>query len=55
MASSLMTGLAYGIGGLMTPLTGMLADYFSIQQVLSVLSVIPLITVIFILFLPRDE
>lgn len=55
MASSLMTGLAYGIGGLMTPLTGMLADYFSIRQVLSVLAAIPLISIIFILFLPRDE
>ena len=49
------SGLAYGIGGLMTPVTGMLADYFSIRQVLSVLAVIPLITVIFILFLPREE
>jgi hypothetical protein len=39
----------------MTPLTGMLADYFSIRQVLSVLAAIPLISVIFILFLPRDE
>ncbi len=55
MASSLMTGLAYGVGGLLTPLTGMLADYFSIRQVLSILAVIPLITIIFILFLPREE
>ncbi len=54
MASSLMTGLAYGIGGLLTPLTGLLADYFSIKQVLSMLAVIPLITIIFILLLPRD-
>lgn len=54
MASSLMTGLAYGIGGLLTPLTGMLADYFSIKQVLSMLAIIPLITVIFVLFFPRD-
>ena len=54
MASSLMTGLAYGIGGLLTPLTGLLADYFSIKQVLSLLAVIPLITIIFILLLPRD-
>ncbi len=55
MASSLMTGLAYGTGGLLTPLTGMLADYYSIKQVLSVLAVIPLITVMFILFLPGEE
>jgi FSR family fosmidomycin resistance protein-like MFS transporter len=54
MASSLMTGLAYGIGGLLTPLTGMMADYFSIKQVLSILAIIPLIAVIFILFFPRD-
>ncbi|MEJ2166454.1 MAG: MFS transporter [Desulfobacterales bacterium] len=55
MASSLMTGLAYGLGGLLTPLTGMLSDLFSIRTVLGVLALIPLFTVGMILFLPKDK
>jgi FSR family fosmidomycin resistance protein-like MFS transporter len=53
MASSLMMGLAYGIGGLMTPLTGMLADMFSILPVLRILAVIPLLTLMLIMLLPN--
>lgn len=45
MASSLMMGLAYGMGGLLTPLTGKLADIYSIQPVLASLAIIPLLTV----------
>ena len=45
MAASLMTGLAYGLGGLLTPLTGVLSDLFSIRTVLGVLALIPLLTV----------
>ncbi|UCF94585.1 MAG: MFS transporter, partial [Desulfobacterales bacterium] len=55
MASSLMTGLAYGTGGLLTPLTGKLADIFSIRPVLSVLAFVPLLTVGLICFLPRKH
>lgn len=55
MASSLMTGLAYGLGGLLTPLTGMLSDLFSIRTVLGVISIIPLLTVAMIFFLPREQ
>lgn len=55
MASSLMTGLAYGLGGVLTPLTGMLSDLFSIRTVLGVLALIPLLTVGMILFLPKDK
>ena len=55
MASSLMTGLAYGLGGLLTPVTGMLSDQFSIRTVLGVLAFIPLLTVGMILFLPKEK
>jgi len=53
MASSLMMGLAYGAGGLLTPLTGKLADSFSIQPVLSILALIPLgsIALLYYLFM----
>lgn len=53
MASSLMMGLAYGAGGLLTPLTGKLADFYSIQPVLSVLAFIPLVSIGFIFYLFR--
>ena len=55
MASSLMTGLAYGLGGLLTPLTGMLSDRFSIHTVLSFLALVPLLTVGMIYFLPEEK
>jgi FSR family fosmidomycin resistance protein-like MFS transporter len=50
MVSSLMMGLAFGTGGLMAPLTGMAADFFSIRSVLYVLTALPLVTVALIAF-----
>lgn len=44
LVSSLMMGLAFGTGGMMTALTGKLADHFSIRPVLSILTIIPLLT-----------
>ncbi|UCF82130.1 MAG: MFS transporter [Desulfobacteraceae bacterium] len=44
MVSSLMMGLAFGTGGMMTALTGKLADMFSIRPVLSWLAIIPFLT-----------
>jgi FSR family fosmidomycin resistance protein-like MFS transporter len=51
MASSLMMGLAFGAGGLLTPLTGKLADNFSIRPVLSVLALIPILSITLIYYL----
>jgi FSR family fosmidomycin resistance protein-like MFS transporter len=45
MASSLMMGLAVGMGGLLMPVTGKLADVFTIRPVLPALTIIPLLTV----------
>jgi len=44
MVSSLMMGFAFGLGGIMTPITGKLADVFSIRPVLCLLAIIPLLT-----------
>ncbi|MEE9421221.1 MAG: MFS transporter [Desulfatiglandaceae bacterium] len=44
MVSSLMMGLAFGTGGMITPLTGKLADIFSIRSVLSFVAIVPLLT-----------
>jgi len=53
MVSSLMMGLAWGTGGMMTPLAGKMADLFSIRPVLAVMAVIPLLTVGLIALLPE--
>jgi len=55
MVSSLMMGLAFGTGGMMAPLTGRLADTFSIHAVLAVLALIPLLTTGLIFLLPAKE
>ena len=55
MVSSLMMGLAFGTGGMLTPLTGKLADIFSIRVVLGLLAVIPLLTVGLISLLPEKK
>jgi FSR family fosmidomycin resistance protein-like MFS transporter len=52
MVSSLMMGLAFGTGGMMTPLTGKLADIFSIRPVLSFVAIVPLLTTGLIALLP---
>jgi FSR family fosmidomycin resistance protein-like MFS transporter len=51
MASSLMMGLAYGTGGLLTPLTGKLADIYTIRPVLTAIAIIPILTVVLIAYL----
>ena len=51
MVSSLMMGLAYGTGGLLTPLTGKLADIFTIQPVLTAIAIIPVLTIVPVVFL----
>ncbi len=53
MVSSLMMGLAWGTGGMMTPIAGKLADIFSIRPVLAVLAIIPLLTIGLIALLPE--
>jgi FSR family fosmidomycin resistance protein-like MFS transporter len=53
MVSSLMMGLAWGMGGVMTPVAGKLADLFSIRSVLAALAVIPLLTLALIAMLPE--
>jgi len=55
MASSLMMGLAVGMGGLLTPLTGKLADIFTIRPVLAAIAIIPLLTVVLICYLFKKE
>ncbi|MBC8431620.1 MAG: hypothetical protein H8D96_06840 [Desulfobacterales bacterium] len=52
MVSSLMMGLAFGTGGLLTPLTGKLGDMFSIRPVLMVVAMVPLLTTALIGLLP---
>jgi MFS transporter, FSR family, fosmidomycin resistance protein len=55
MVSSLMMGLAYGLGGAVAPLVGKLADIYSVADVLWGVAFIPLITVPLILMFPGKK
>jgi FSR family fosmidomycin resistance protein-like MFS transporter len=55
MVSSLMMGLALGIGGVMSPIIGSLADAFSLEAVLAWLPVVPLLAVVLSLRLPEKK
>jgi FSR family fosmidomycin resistance protein-like MFS transporter len=55
MVSSLMMGLALGIGGIMSPIVGKLADLYTIQAVLAWLPVAPLAAALLSLRLPEKK
>jgi FSR family fosmidomycin resistance protein-like MFS transporter len=46
-------GLAFGTGGILTPIVGKLADIFTIQSVLMVLVCIPVLSLIPIYLMPE--
>lgn len=52
LVASLMMGLAYGLGGVFSPLIGKLADIFSIKAVLVYVAFIPLLSLVMIFFFP---
>jgi len=53
MVASLMMGLAFGLGGIISPVVGKLADLFSIEQVLFWIAFIPLLSLVLILRFPK--
>jgi FSR family fosmidomycin resistance protein-like MFS transporter len=53
MVASLMMGFAFGLGGLVSPLVGYLADIYSIRAVLTAASLVPLVTVALIARFPN--
>jgi len=53
MGSSLMMGLAFGTGGMLTPVTGKMADMYGIHPVLVGVSFVPLITIALAAALPE--
>ena len=55
MVSSLMMGLAQGVGGMMAPLVGSLADLFSIRAVLFGLALVPLFSMGLVWFFPEKR
>ncbi|MBF0573641.1 MAG: MFS transporter [Desulfamplus sp.] len=52
MVSSLMMGLAYGLGGVASPIIGKLADIYSIETVLFYLAFLPILSIIIIAKFP---
>jgi FSR family fosmidomycin resistance protein-like MFS transporter len=53
--SSLMMGFAWGTGGLVMPLVGMLADRVGIERMLVVAALVPLLAAVLALPLPRGR
>jgi len=53
MVASLMMGLAFGTGGIVSPIVGKLGDIFTIQSVLMVLVCIPVLSLIPIYLIPE--
>jgi FSR family fosmidomycin resistance protein-like MFS transporter len=53
MVASLMMGLAFGTGGILSPIVGKLGDIFTIQSVLIVLVCVPLLSLVPIYFIPE--
>ena len=53
MVASLMMGLAFGLGGALSPVVGKLADLYSIYSVLMIVSLLPLLSLPLILTFPR--
>jgi fucose permease len=53
MVASLMMGLAFGTGGIFSPIVGKLGDIFTIQSVLMLLVCIPVLSLIPIYFIPE--
>jgi FSR family fosmidomycin resistance protein-like MFS transporter len=53
MVASLMMGLAFGLGGLVSPLVGKLADAYSVQAVMNVVALLPLLTLPLVFSFPK--
>ena len=49
MVASLMMGLAFGLGGIISPVFGKLVDLYSIEKVLFWVALIPLLSLLLIL------
>jgi FSR family fosmidomycin resistance protein-like MFS transporter len=55
MVASLMMGFAVGLGGIISPVIGKLADIYSIHNVLIGVSLLPLLGLPLIAFFPRKR
>ena len=53
MVASLMMGFAYGLGGIVAPLVGKLADAYTIRPVLTAIACIPLLAIPVIALFPK--
>ncbi|MGD9333027.1 MAG: hypothetical protein PVJ53_17065 [Desulfobacterales bacterium] len=52
MVGSLMMGFAFGLGGIVAPLVGKLADIYTVRTVLCGISFVPLATLLLIARFP---
>lgn len=54
-ASAFMMGFAWGIGGFLVPITGVIADHYSLKLSLELIFIIPTISLILSLIMPSSE
>ena len=55
MVASLMMGFAYGLGGLISPIVGAVADAHSTYTALMIMSFVPMLTVPVVMLFPRGR
>ena len=55
IASGVMMGAAWGVGGLLITPVGVLSDYFGLPKVLDGLAMLPLVTAVLMFFLKHDQ
>jgi FSR family fosmidomycin resistance protein-like MFS transporter len=53
--SALVMGFAWGLGGLMAPLTGKLSEWYGLRTALMIVAVLPLLSSILFWWYPKDE
>lgn len=53
--SALVMGFAWGLGGLMAPVTGKLSEWYGLQKALLIVALLPLISSILFWWYPKDE
>ena len=55
MVASLMMGFAFGVGGMLVPIPGIMAEMWGIRPVLSVVAVVPLLLSLLVIPLPGRQ
>jgi FSR family fosmidomycin resistance protein-like MFS transporter len=55
MVSSLMMGLAQGVGGMLTPVVGLASEAFTISTVLCAMATLPALSLLLVRLFPEER